>query len=86
MSKYEKVLDFVSSAVRRATLNHLIETGSYLVSERGENPEYDRGIYELIADAMGTALPESAGDDMDSRREYVQDQIDLVLAQRKVNR
>ena len=34
----------------------LMELASRLVSEDGENPEYDRGVCELIADYIGLPL------------------------------
>lgn len=37
----------------KITYDKLIEVGALLVSEDGENPEYDRAITEFIVDLVG---------------------------------
>lgn len=34
----------------------LINLARGLVSEEGENPEYDRGVTELVCDALGVSI------------------------------
>lgn len=43
------------------SLTDAIRTASYLVSDDGENPEYDRAIYELIVDLFGVGVDVDEG-------------------------
>ena len=62
--------------------NRMLEAGSDLVSEEGENPEYDRAIYELIRDTAGLALPMAVQGDGDAAREYVAARIKALRIER----
>ena len=72
-------LDWLLDAARRSAhdsiVSKMLEVGADLVSEDGENPEYDRAIYELIAHMPGDSLGTS---DMDERRKRVEHTIALM--------
>jgi hypothetical protein len=54
----------------RITLDELYRTAASLVSDDGENPEYDRGVIELVCDLLGVAH--------EGGREIVADQIKIA--------
>jgi hypothetical protein len=49
--------DPLSSVVARTvTIEELILHATFLRSEHGENPEYDRALVELVIDAAGVSM------------------------------
>lgn len=39
--------------MRACSYAHAIQSAADVVSEHGENPEYDRGVYNLLAEMFG---------------------------------
>ncbi len=48
-------LDWKLAEAKKLTVGDLLRLASNLKSEDGENPEYDRALVEIVADAL--ALP-----------------------------
>jgi hypothetical protein len=86
MDKLIELLDWLreqaGASARTVVFERMIQVGADLVSEDGENPEYDRAIYELIRDMCYDDFPESLDDD--ARRDYVMHLIAVVRVERKV--
>ena len=81
MEKLLELLDWLGVQTRGVVFERMLTAAAYLVSEGGENSEYDRGIYELIADVCGQEIPAAH---MDEARDYVMHAIALIKAERRV--
>jgi hypothetical protein len=85
MDKLIELLDWLreqaGASARTVVFERMLNVGADLVSEDGENPEYDRAIYELIRDVNYDDFPEHLDDD--ARRDYVMHLIAVIRVERK---
>lgn len=75
------ITELLQRGMRVAMLDGLLERAADLMSDDGENPEYDRALVDLIAEACGTALPPGL-QDMDAKKQYIVNKLAVVRAER----